>query len=142
MDEFLRRCRGVLGTGVTWGVAWGAIFAAIFVAIAILDPDSIDPGEGPLMGIGIGAFFGFVSGVGTGVLLSLAERGKSIRDLSLARTAVWGALATAVFPLLTPVDNSELLIVCPIGGALAAAMVAAAKRAEIGASAEPPRLPG
>ena len=80
-----------------------------------------------------GAIFGFVSGVGFGVLLSLAEGRKAIRDLSLRRAALWGMLGTAVFPLLTPVDNGMLFIVCPIGAGLAAASVAVAKRAELGA---------
>jgi len=141
MGAFLRRCRGALGIGVTWGAVWAAIFAALAVIIGLVDPDSIDPGEGPIQVAGIGAVFGFVSGVGFGVLLSLAEGRKAIRDLSLGRAALWGMLGTAAFPLLTPVNNSMLLFVCPIGAALAAASVAVAKRAELRASPELPKLP-
>ena len=141
MGAFLKRCRGALGIGVTWGAAWAAIFAAVALIIGLVDPDSIDPGEGPIRVAGIGAVFGLVSGAGFGVLLSVAEGRKAIRDLSLSRAALWGALGTAAFPLLTPVDNSMLLIVCPIGAALAAASVAVAKRAELGASPEQPKLP-
>ena len=141
MGAFLRRCRGALGIGVTWGAVWAAIFAALAVIIGLVDPDSIDPGEGPIRVAGIGAVFGFVSGVGFGVLLSLAEGRKAIRDLSLGRAALWGMLGTAAFPLLTPVNNSLLLFVCPIGAALAVASVAVAKQAELRASSEQPTLP-
>ena len=141
MGAFLRRCRGALGIGVTWGAVWAAIFAALAVIIGLVDPDSIDPGEGPIRVAGIGAVFGFVSGVGFGVLLSLAEGRKAIRDLSLGRAALWGMLGTAAFPLLTPVNNSLLLFVCPIGAALAVASVAVAKQAELSASSEQPKLP-
>ena len=141
MGAFLRKCRGVLGIGVTWGAVWAAIFAALAVIIGLVDPDSIDPGEGPIRVAGIGAVFGFVSGAGFGVLLSLAEGGKAIRDLSVGRAALWGMLGTAAFPLLTPVNNSMLLFVCPIGAALAAASVAVAKKAELRASPDQPKLP-
>jgi hypothetical protein len=142
MDGFLRRCRGVLGMGATWGVAWGALFAGLAVVVGLVDPGQIDVGEGPLAVGWIGAVFGFVSGVGLGVLLSVAERRKSLLDVSPGRAALLGALATAVYPLMTQVDNSEVLLVCPVGAALAVATVAVAKRAEIGASRERPSLPG
>jgi hypothetical protein len=141
MREFLRKCRGVLGIGVTWAVAWGAIFAGLTLLIGLFDPDSIDPGEGPFAVARIGAIFGFVSGVCFGLVLSLTEGRKTIRNLSLRRVALWGMLGTAVFPLLTPVHNSMLVILCPIGAALAAGSVAVAKKADLGASSEPPRLP-
>jgi hypothetical protein len=121
---------------------WAAIFTALVLIAGLVDPDSIDPGDGPLIRVaGIGAVFGLVSGVGFGLLLSLAEGREAIRDLSLSRAALWGMLGTAAYPLLTPVDDGMLLIVCPIGAALAAASVAVAKRAELGASPEQPQLP-
>ena len=130
MRAFLRKCRGILKMGVTWGIVWAAIFAGISIVVGIIDPDSIDAGEGPL-GLGrIGAIFGFVSGSVFGLLLSFADGRKAIRELSLGRAAVWGALGTAVIPLLTPVANSMVFIVCPIGAALAAGAVALAKRGE------------
>jgi len=70
MGAFLRRCRGTLGIGVTWGAVWAAIFAALVLIVGLVDPDSIDPGEGPIRVAGIGAVFGFVSGAGFGLLLS------------------------------------------------------------------------
>lgn len=140
MGAFLRKCRGALGIAATWGTVWAAIFAALGLTIGLLAPDSIDPGEGPVRVAWIGAIYGVVSGAVFAVLLALTEGRKSIRDLSLSRAALWGMLGTAAFPLLTPVDNSMLLILCPIGAALAAASVAVAKRAELNASPEQPKL--
>ena len=141
MRAFLRKCRGALGIGLTWGIAWAAIFAALSVVVGILDPDSIDPGEGPLRLGGIGAIFGFVSGVAFGATLALADGRKVLRKLSVGRAALWGAIGTAAFPLFTSVDNSMLIFVCPIGAALAAGSVAIAKRAELRTAAHVPELP-
>jgi len=137
----MRKLRGILGFGATWSMAWGAVFAAIGVIVGLFDPDSIDPGEGPL-GVGlIGAMFGLVSGATFAVVLSLAERRRVLRDLSMWRAAVWGILGTALFPLVTPVHNSMLIFLCPIGAALAAGSVVLAKRAELGAPNGQPTLP-
>ena len=130
MSVVLRRARGLAGVAATWGVAWGAIFAAVGLVIGVFDPDSIDPGEGPLLVARIGATYGFVTGTSFGALLGLAERHRSILNLPLWRVAAWGALAASVYILLTPVPNGMLLFVCPIGAALAAGSVALAKRAE------------
>ena len=138
MDRLLKWCRGMLGVGVTWGAVWGAIFAGIFLVVSIVDPGSIDPGEGPIVILRTGAVYGFVSGAVFGVLLSLLERGKRVADLSLLRAAAMGAVAAAPFILLTPADESMLVFLCPIGAGLAAASVALARR---GALASPPGEP-
>lgn len=116
------------------------MFALLSVIVGILDPPSIDPGEGPIRVGLIGAVYGLVSGGAFAVLLSLVERRHGILELSTTRAALWGLLATAVFPLLTPVVDSMLLIVCPIGAALAAGTLALAKRSALRAVAEQPRL--
>ena len=139
MRAFLRKCRGILGVALTWGTLWGAVFAGIAFVVGAIDPDSIDPGETPLRIAGIGAVFGAVSGIIFGVLLSVFERRRTLRELSLVRVALWGAVATAVYPLLTPVDNRMLVIVCPIGAALAAGLVAFAKRGALATPHETPQ---
>ena len=120
MKSFLRRLRGAVGIGLTWGAAWGAIFAAIGFIAWLVDPSVIGPGEGPGVIIGTGAVLGLVSGSVFSGLLVVAERGRELRELSMRRVALWGAIATAVFPVLTPADNSMLLFLCPIGAGLAA----------------------
>ncbi len=137
----LRWFRGLLGMGMTWGVAWGAIFGLIGLIVSFIDPGSIDPGEEPIRIAGMGAIFGLVSGAAFGVLLSVNERRKGILQLSMTRAVVWGILGTALFPLLTPVHDSMLLIVCPIGAALAAGSLALAKHAALRAAPEQPKLP-
>jgi len=100
MRAFLRRCRGALGISIAWGAVWAAIFAALTVVIGIVDPDSIDPGETVARIAWIGGVFGLVSGAVFSLLLSLAERRKTIRDLSLRRAALWGVVgAWAVYRL-------------------------------------------
>ena len=136
MRSFLRKCRGALGLGLMWSVTWAAIFALLGVIIGVVDPDSIDPGEEPLRIAWIGGVFGFISGTGFGALLSIAEGRRMLRGLSLWRAALWGALGTAAFPLLTAVDNRLVFFVCPIGAALAAVSVAVAKRADLDAPSE------
>jgi hypothetical protein len=140
MRGFLRKLRGALGIGVTWAIVWAAIFATLSLVVGVIDPDSIDQGEGPLnLGL-IGGTFGFISGVAFGVTLALADGRKLLRNLSVGRAALWGAVGTALFPLLTTVSNSMLVFVCPIGALLAAGSVAIAKRAELRASTDTLKL--
>jgi hypothetical protein len=141
MRAFLRKCRGALGLSLLSAGAWAIIFALISVVIGIVDPDSIDPGEAPLHVAPVGAVFGFVSGIVFALLLALGEGRKTLRDLSIKRAALWGMLGTAAYPLLTPVGNEAVLILGPIGAALAAVSVAVAKKAELGSGREQPKLP-
>ncbi len=140
MDELLRRIRGILGVSAMWGGLWAVLFAVLFFIIGVFDPDTIDPGETLGLLVTIGATFGLVSGVSFAVLLAAAEGRKTLAELSPLRVALWGALATSVLPLLSPADDRMLVFLCPIGAALTAASVALAKRAELAAPAEAPRL--
>jgi hypothetical protein len=140
MNEILRKLRGMVGVAATWGLAWGAIFATIGLVIWVFDPDSIGPGDDPLLVVRIGATYGLITGASFGVLLGLAERNRSIADLSLARVALWGAVAASVFPLVSPANNAMLVFLCPIGAGLAAGSIALAKRAERAALPPAPLL--
>ena len=127
MKPFLRKLRGALGIAATWGVSWAAIGAALSIIVGIVDPPSIDAGEGPLR---IGAIFaavGAISGFAFGLVMSFAERRRS-SELSIGRAALWGALGAAALPLLTTMNNSILIFVGPLGAAFAAASVALARR--------------
>jgi len=53
---------------------------------------------------------------------------------------ILGAAATSVFPLLTSADNGMLLFLCPMGAALAAGSVPAAKRAILRGPPEKPAM--
>ena len=137
MVRFLRWCRGALAMGILWGAAWGGIFGALVIVIGLVDPAQIGPGEGFLTAAGYGALFGFVSGIVFALLLTLAEQRKAVPGLSLTRAALWGILGTAAYPLLTPVHDSMVLILCPIGAGLAAGSIALAKRARLQSNALP-----
>lgn len=131
MKALLRRLRGALGVGLTWAVGWAVVVFLIGTVIGIVDPDSIDAGEEPLrMALTIIAPVGLISGLFFAVFMSVAEHRKSVRDLSLLRAALWGALGAAVLPLLTPMNDAVLSTVCPLGALFAAGTVALARRAE------------
>jgi len=126
----LRKLLGVMGIGLSWSVMWGLVFAILGLIGGIIRPQDIDPGEGPVVIIGTGLLVGFVSGVVFGIILSFAENRKTLLDLALIRVAIWGMLAAAVWPLLTIVHDSMMIILCPLGAACAAGAVALARRAE------------
>jgi hypothetical protein len=131
MGALLRKLRGLLGIGLAWGIMWAAVTAVIVIIIGVIDPDSVDPGEGPLFAGAIVGFQGFLAGLGFGILLSLAETRKTILELSLIRVAIWGMLAAAALPLLSGRPIDMLYFVCPLGAASASVAVALARRAEL-----------
>jgi hypothetical protein len=140
MNTVVRRLRGLLGTGLTWGVAWVAFGTALGVLIGIVDPASMDPGEEPYI---IGAFMGligFCSGIAFGLVVIMSEGRRTIEQLSSVRSALWGALASAVFPLAAGKPD-QMIWICPLGALLAAGSVAMAKRAVRQESLRDHRLP-
>lgn len=141
MRGLLRKLRGALGLAVVWGVSGAAILAGVAAIIGVFDPNSIDPGESLPRFAAIGGAIGAASGLGFSALLAWAERRKALRNLSLGRVALLGAIGAAAFPLLTTANNALLLVVCPLGAALAAGSVALARRAALEAPVEQPRLP-
>ena len=139
MTRLVRWLRGALAIGLTWGVAWVAIGVVLFVVIGAVRPDNIGPGEGPGKALPILGLAGFLSGLGFAGLVSLAERRTSLRELSLARVALWGLLGSAAVPWLMGADGSMGWVTGPMGAILATASVAVARR---GAIREPEeRLP-
>ena len=131
MSGWLRKLRGVVGIGLTWGVLWGMAAAALSAIVGAVDPARAGPGLGPMRVAVIIGFAGFVSGVGFGLLLSLAERRRILRELSLGRAALWGTLGAAAIPLLTGAGYGMLFFTCPLGLAFAVGSVALARRAEL-----------
>jgi hypothetical protein len=91
--------RRVLGIGLAWATLWLALWTIVVVMIGVLDPDSIDPGEGPMVMLSILGPMGLFSGVAFGILLSIADRGRSAVDRSMIRVAAYGILASAIVQL-------------------------------------------
>jgi len=92
MKGFLRRLRGIIGTGITWAVGWAGGYSVVSVVIGA-----------PLSGLGAvalaGAIFGFIAGGSFAVILSITERRRAFDQLSLWRVAVWGGLGGMALPL-------------------------------------------
>ena len=99
MRNSIRAVRRVLGIGLAWATLWLALWAIVVVMIGVLDPDSIDPGEGPMVMLSILGPMGLFSGVAFGILLSTADRGRAGIDRSTIRVAGCGILATAIVQL-------------------------------------------
>lgn len=148
MGEWLRKLRGLTGVGVTWGVAWSAVGAAIGGVLGVLSPELWTWGN-PIFEWALGmGLYGFVSGVGFGKLLALAEGRKRLDQLSLGRVAVWGVLGSAMVPLLfgalgffaAGTTAMEVLgamgVTALLGGLSAPGAVALARRAELTAGEE------
>jgi hypothetical protein len=121
----------MLGTGITWGVGWAIVMFIIGSIIGVVDPDSIDQGEEPWRIAGLVAGVGFLSGVAFAGLFSWIENRRSLRDLSVARAAIWGALGGAALPLLTTMNDVVLFNTMPLGAIFAASTVAIARRAAL-----------
>ena len=77
----------VLGIGLSWTILWGVFWAIVAVIIGVVDPDSLDPGEGP-MAVAILGSMGLLSGVAFGVLLFIDSRSRPSVDLSPGRVAL------------------------------------------------------
>lgn len=129
MDTLLRKLRGMLGVGLTWAVGWAMIMFIMATVIGIVDPDQLDAGEEPWRLAGMVGTVGLISGSVFALIFSSAERRKAIRELSVLRAAVWGALGGAVLPLLTTMNDSVLFNTVPLGAIFAASTVAIARRA-------------
>ena len=131
MNSLLRKLRGMLGVGITWAVGWAIVMFIIGSIIGVVDPDAIDPGEEPWRLALMVSTVGFISGSAFALIFSSAERRKSIRDLSVLRSAFWGALGGAALPLLTTMNDSILVNTIPLGAIFAASTVAIARRAAL-----------
>ena len=83
MRTFLRKLRGALGIAATWGASWAFIGAALTIVVGVVDPDSIDAGEGPVR---IGAIFaavGAISGLAFGLVLGSVSLCLALQPLNL-----------------------------------------------------------
>jgi hypothetical protein len=79
--------------GLIWAVPWAIV--AVLIGL-VVDPDeSMDE-----MWWVIGAYPGFLGGVLFSVVLAVAERHRSLSELSVRRFGAWGALAGLVIGVL------------------------------------------
>jgi hypothetical protein len=148
MKRLIQRFRGLLGVGITWGALWSVIGAGIGVVVGAVHPE-VWQWTNPIFEWALGmGLYGLVSGIGFGTLLTLREGRKTLFDLSLLRTTVWGVLGAAAVPLLfgvlgmfeagtTVADVLGAVAVTGfLGGTFAPVSVAMARRAELRAGKE------
>jgi len=130
MKRFLKRIRGIIGTGVTWALAWVGLGAVV----------------GALVGYPVSFLFrialsnsvsGFIAAAAEAAIIAVAERKHTLDDLSLKRVAVWGAIGGGLLsfvPMAYGVPLAYLLgplvINGGIGAGMAAGSVAIARRSE------------
>jgi hypothetical protein len=130
MKSLLRRVRGILGTAFTWAIAWTGLGVGIGALAGI--------GFGYLVPMALnGAAAGFLAGATFAVILSVAERHRTLQDLSLRRVALWGAvggLLLSFIPLAfgvpVPYLLGPLVINTGIGAGMATGSVVMARRGE------------
>jgi hypothetical protein len=108
MRTWLLRIRGAIGMGLTWGAAW-AVAGFVLAVVTRFRADAPFP-----LVFGV---LGFMAGMIFSVLLTLAEGGRKLEQLSLPRFAVWGAagglLLSALFARAASLGWGDVLAVAP-----------------------------
>lgn len=144
-----RRIRGILGIALTWAAGWG-ILGAVLSNFTV--PVWVETtGRSPITYIALvalsGAGCGFISGVAFSLFLLLAERKRTIYQLSLLRAAVWGGIGAMVlfmpqFLLLGVSPGLAFLaaVFGSVGASSAAATLLAARRGLIAPPGEKRRI--
>lgn len=136
MKKWLRRIRAAVTMGLIWAVPWAIV--------AVLIGWVVDPNESmEEMWWVIGAYPGFLGGVLFSIVLAIAERHRTLGELSVRRFGAWGAAAGLVIGVLpfilgTPradIDVARLATVVIasftlMSAASAAGSLALAKRAD------------
>ena len=92
------RLRAVFRNAAVWGVGWGAIGSALAMTMRFID--NIPFRNAVLDGLGMGiriAFIGAIAGTAFFAFISLAYRGKKLRDISWVRFGVGGAILAGLF---------------------------------------------
>ena len=97
--SILRRLRGVAGTALTWAAGWSVVGGVLHGVFSLFGWNGFLV---PSFGVEVltHAMMGFVAGTMFSAGLLISERRRSLRELSLSRSAVWGALAGLVGPVL------------------------------------------
>ncbi len=103
MKKWLKRIRGVLGTGLTWALVWGVVGTAIrIVALAISDDPfgGVEPVTSVLALLGTFGAMGFIGGVAFGTVLGITEGRRRFDQMSLPRFAAWGGAGGLVLSVI------------------------------------------
>ncbi len=88
MNKWLKRIRGVLGTGLIWAAAWGGVGVTLGLLGFFLPSFIVGP-VGGLVSFGVA---GFIAGASFSTVLGITEGRRRFDEMSLPRFAFWGAL--------------------------------------------------
>ncbi|MDH4045086.1 MAG: hypothetical protein OEW06_11560 [Gemmatimonadota bacterium] len=104
----LRTLRAAIVIGIFWALAWLPVGAALALYAGLSPPQPSDilyrPVDGWLF-LSVWTAWGGLSGTAFALLLSAVERRRTLAELSLTRTALWGALGAMSAPaVLTMLD--------------------------------------
>ncbi|MFC1575100.1 hypothetical protein ACFL5A_00435 [Gemmatimonadota bacterium] len=99
MNRWLKKLRGMVGTGAIWGTAGLSAGAFLGAISSIIFDGGFSLTWVLEAGIGFG-LFGFLSGVSFAGILATLDGRKSLEDLSAARSALWGMIGGAAFAFL------------------------------------------
>jgi hypothetical protein len=146
MKKFLRRLRGIIGTGLTWAVGWAGLWGIVLLLMAgfdLLQGWDLLYTARAILGV---AGVGFLAGSGFGVFLAGFEGRKKLGDLSFKRIALWGGLGGLILAAgfgIQYLPQTIALTLLGIGSATGS--VAMARRGEpelIGGEDDLPALEG
>lgn len=130
MRSLFRKLRGLLGLGAFSAVAWAVFGATLGSIILLIDPATIDPGEGPLWIAYYLGRTGFVAGIAAGALIAAIGRRKALLDLRMGTVTAVGAAAGAVLPWIAFAPQAMLPFLVFLSAGTAASALALARRGE------------
>jgi hypothetical protein len=111
MKQFLRRLRGIIGTGLTWAVGWmGLIGLVVFPVLALFGAPIFSDFGLYLKNVFIVGQLGFIAGGSFGLVLTALERRKKLENLSFTRIALWGGIGGLVLVAISgPASGGSFL---------------------------------
>jgi len=96
MQNEISTVRWILRTSLAWASLWLVLWAIVAAIIRVIDPDSFDPGEGPMLMVAILGPMGLFTRVAFGILLTIGSHGIRTVERSVIRVAGCGILGTAI----------------------------------------------
>jgi len=130
MRSLFRRLRGLLGLGAFSAVAWAIFGAALGSVVLLLDPASVDAGEGPLWIAYYLGRTGFVAGIAAGALIAAIGRRKALLDLRMRTVIALGAVAGGALPWIAFAPRAMLPFLVVLSAGTAASALGLARRGE------------
>jgi hypothetical protein len=100
MSRVLQRLRAIFTTAMLWAGTWILAWTGLLTIFWLLGGRSGSLLDVLRIGAVLWGAFGAINGIVFAVLLMLAERHRTLEQLSRTRVALWGALGGALFPVV------------------------------------------